>query len=132
MCKNIFRAVLIWFLTVKGSKFFFSEMQAKIIDFASDKIAKSLQKIEKEDVMNAYSKVSSKIRRNKYLVKKDEKVTISEENSEMLEKIEIDINPCKFEKLDKQPNTVMKNEKDDDLNIDGNGKSFPFKDRQHV
>lgn len=40
-------------------------MQAKIIDFASDKIVKSLQKIEKNDVKNAYSSLSSKLRKNK-------------------------------------------------------------------
>ena len=99
-------------------------MQAKIIDFASDKIAKSLQKIEKEDVMNAYSKVSSKIRRNKYLVKKDEKVTNRiEENCEMLKKSETDITPDlnldKIEKVDKKPETIMKIENDDEGNTDG-------------
>lgn len=36
-------------------------MQAKIIDFASDKIVKSLQKIEKNDVKNAFSNLSSKL-----------------------------------------------------------------------
>lgn len=37
-------------------------MQAKIIDFASDKITKSLQKIEQNDVKNAFNSIGSKFR----------------------------------------------------------------------
>lgn len=102
-----------------------TEMQAKIIDFASDKIAKSLQKIDKEDVMNAYSKVSSRIRRNKYLLKKDQNTgTKSDENNEMLEKVEIDTKAEKSKKLI-EAEAILVIENDDGLNTDG--KSYPLK-----
>lgn len=64
-------------------------MQAKIIDFASDKFVKSLKKIEKEDVKNAYAKISSKLRKEKTSATKSganraKNVTSSEEYCEML------------------------------------------------
>lgn len=59
-------------------------MQAKIIDFASDRIAKSLSKINKEDVRSAYSTISSKLRKKP---KEDlGKVSSSEEYCEMMKK----------------------------------------------
>lgn len=63
-------------------------MQTRILDFASDKIAKSLSKIDKDDVMNAYSSISSKFR-------KDRKVSSHEEYCDMLKK-EFDFNPNDF------------------------------------
>lgn len=39
-------------------------MQAKILDFASDKLVKSLGKIEKDDILSAYSSISSKFRKD--------------------------------------------------------------------
>lgn len=94
-------------------------MQAKIIDYASGKIAKSLQKIDKDDVVKAYSKVSSKVRRNKYLIKKDEKVTNTEEKWEMLEISENDSKSDKNVKIDKQLETLIKVKSDDDSHIEG-------------
>lgn len=108
-------------------------MQAKIIDFASDKLAKSLQKIEKEDVMNAYSKVSSRIRRNKYLSKKDEKFVNVEENREMLDKKfdnKPDVNKDNSKIIDEpresKPETLAKIEKVGESNSDGNFKILPL------
>jgi hypothetical protein len=62
-------------------------MQARIIDFASDKLVKSLKKIEKDDVKNAYANISSKLRKGKSSATRDgAKVTSSEEYCEMLKK----------------------------------------------
>lgn len=61
-------------------------MQAKIIDFASDKISKSFKRIEKDDVKNAYKSISSKLRKGEKSATKGVKVTSSEEYCEMLRK----------------------------------------------
>lgn len=73
-------------------------MQAKIIDFASDKLVKSLKKIEKEDVKNAYANISSKLRKAKNSeAKSGAKVTSSEEYCDML-KEEFNFSPDELEK----------------------------------
>lgn len=67
-----------------NASFTVPQMQAKIIDFASDRIAKSLSKINKEDVRSAYSTISSKLRKKP---KEDlGKVSSSEEYCEMMKK----------------------------------------------
>lgn len=82
----MFRYCQFWFGFGRSGRVFsvIGEMQAKIIDFASDKISKSLKKIEKDDVKNAYKSISSKLRKGEKSATKGAKVTSSEEYCEML------------------------------------------------
>jgi hypothetical protein len=98
-------------------------MQAKIIDFASDKLVKSLRKIDKDDVKNAYANISSKLRKGKSSATKDgAKVTSSEEYCEML-KDEFNFSPDelgkpKCDEKNKQAESVLLVEENSD------GKAF--------
>lgn len=65
-------------------------MQAKIIDFASDKIAKTLNKIDKNDVKSAVTSVKGRwlnrnaSDKNSKSVENSNNVTSQEENCDML------------------------------------------------
>ena len=66
-------------------------MQARIIDFASDKIVKSLGKIDKDDVKNIYSSLSSKFTKEGNSSKS---VTVKEENQ--IESVNVDESSSKL------------------------------------
>src|SRR5690349_20457296 len=66
-------------------------MQARIIDFASDKIVKSLGKIDKDDVKNIYSSLSSKFTKEGNSSKS---VTVKEVNQ--IESVKVDESSSKL------------------------------------
>lgn len=82
-------------------------MQAKIIDFASDKIAKTLNKIDKNDVKNAVTNVKGRWQNRSGSIKNSKSadnlknVTSSEEYCDML-KNEFKLEPQSVEKQNKQ------------------------------
>lgn len=65
-------------------KLILEKMQARIIDFASDKIAKKLNTIDKDDVRNLYSNISSKLRKTS---PKDEVEKVENEKSKEASKM---------------------------------------------
>ena len=88
-------------------------MQAKIFDFASDKIVKSLNKIDKQDIQNVFSKVSSKFERKDKSSQKSEAST-SHQHEEKVEK-DLKASTVDSKRLDKEtdkPDSVLEIEKD--------------------
>lgn len=107
-------------------------MQAKILDFASDKIVKSLNRIDKQDIKNVVSKVSSKFGRKDKGSRKSE-LTEGSTSHQHKEKVEEDLkappvdSTKDIEKIDK-PDSVLEIEtenpnqdtSDSSLDTDGN------------
>lgn len=89
-------------------------MQAKIIDFASDKLVKSLKKIEKNDVKNAFSTLSSKF-------SKDDKKPAAKKNSAIEESNEESCELLKNESYEdvKKSKKVNSIEDDECSSVDG-------------
>lgn len=90
-------------------------MQARIIDFASDKFVKTLGKIDKDDVKKFYSSLSSKFGSSSKSDTKEE-VEASQRKNENEIEIEVTSEEESRAMLDKKPEAIQELSTDD---IDG-------------
>lgn len=91
-------------------------MQARIIDFASDKFVKSLGKIDKEDVKSFYSTLSSKFGKENGSSSKSVKKENENEGRQIENEVEVTSVGESSAMLNKKPEEIQESSTDD---VDG-------------